>query len=215
MPSPSPKAAADSSALTKGERTAQRILDSAEELFAAKGYEATSLREIAKHASIREPGLYHYFRGKEALYQRVLERALTPMAEALQAALESGSAKQLATLPATMTDLLADHPPMAALFQQALQSRNDEPGKKLVDEWLDLLVSRGAQLITGSKGRKSSDPDTAIRIIALFNLTCGYFLSQEVFQRLARGKLTSPDNLERQKQLLNSFARSLLAPVSQ
>ena len=33
---------------TKGERTASRILDVAEDLFAAQGYDGTSLRQIAR-----------------------------------------------------------------------------------------------------------------------------------------------------------------------
>ena len=60
---------------TKGERTAQRILDVAENLFAQQGYEGTSLRQIAQGAALTEPALYNHFSGKQALYEAVLHRA--------------------------------------------------------------------------------------------------------------------------------------------
>jgi len=51
--------------MTKGQRTANRILDIAEELFARHGFDATSLRQIAELAQIQQPGLYKHFASKE------------------------------------------------------------------------------------------------------------------------------------------------------
>ena len=107
---------------TKGERTRARILDCAEVLFASRGFTGTSLREIAGEVGIREPGLYNYFAGKQDLYDAVLDRALRPMAEAMEEVLGDDPASAVqADLPGRMTDLLLEHPRMAALFQQALQ----------------------------------------------------------------------------------------------
>jgi AcrR family transcriptional regulator len=65
--------------------TADRILDAAEDLFAAKGYSATSLGDVADRVGIRSPSLYNHFKNKEALYEAVLERLLAvfsaPLAE--------------------------------------------------------------------------------------------------------------------------------------
>tara|TARA_R110002110_G_C13470513_1_gene720801 strand:- start:37786 stop:38412 length:627 start_codon:yes stop_codon:yes gene_type:complete len=57
--------------------TAERILDAAEDLFAEKGYSATSLGDVADRVGIRSPSLYNHFRNKEALYEAVLERLLS------------------------------------------------------------------------------------------------------------------------------------------
>lgn len=43
--------------ISKGRRTANRILDAAEELFARNGYGATSLRDIASQVGVQQPGL--------------------------------------------------------------------------------------------------------------------------------------------------------------
>ena len=55
--------------------TPERILDAAEDLFAEKGYSATSLGDVADKVGIRSPSLYNHFKNKEALYQAVLNRA--------------------------------------------------------------------------------------------------------------------------------------------
>lgn len=56
--------------------TAERILDAAEDLFAERGYSATSLGDVADRVGIRSPSLYNHFRNKEALYTAVMERLL-------------------------------------------------------------------------------------------------------------------------------------------
>lgn len=50
------------------------ILDSATEVFSARGYAAVSTVEIAAAAEVSEPTLYRYFPSKRALYLAVLER---------------------------------------------------------------------------------------------------------------------------------------------
>ena len=99
---------------TKGERTAARILDAAEVVFAEAGFQAASLREIARRAEIQQPGLYNHFASKRDLYAAVLDRALTPMATAMSEAMrDATSPRALERLPAVMTDLLLEHPQMA------------------------------------------------------------------------------------------------------
>ena len=64
--------------------TADRILDAAEDLFAEKGYSATSLGDVADRVGIRSPSLYNHFRNKEALYEAVLERLLQDFSAPLE-----------------------------------------------------------------------------------------------------------------------------------
>lgn len=45
-----------------------RLLNTALQLFAEKGYEGTSVREIALAAEVTKPTLYYYFKSKEGLY---------------------------------------------------------------------------------------------------------------------------------------------------
>ena len=54
----------------------QAILDAAEQLFAQRGYERTSLHEIGRLAGVSAALPAYFFGGKQALYEAVLERLL-------------------------------------------------------------------------------------------------------------------------------------------
>lgn len=56
--------------------TAERAMDVAEELFAERGYQGTTLGDVADGIGIRSPSLYNHFRNKEALYHAVLNRLI-------------------------------------------------------------------------------------------------------------------------------------------
>ena len=53
----------------------QRILDAAADTFAAGGYHATSIREIAERAGVTKPVLYDHFASKQRLYIDLIEGA--------------------------------------------------------------------------------------------------------------------------------------------
>jgi AcrR family transcriptional regulator len=53
-------------------RTRDRILDVALDLFTAKGYDATSMREIAERLDITKPALYYHFDSKEDIVRALL-----------------------------------------------------------------------------------------------------------------------------------------------
>ncbi|MFR1638472.1 MAG: TetR/AcrR family transcriptional regulator [Eggerthellaceae bacterium] len=48
------------------------ILDAAMELFIERGYESTSLRDIAKHMGITPGLVYHYFDSKQKLFDEAM-----------------------------------------------------------------------------------------------------------------------------------------------
>lgn len=49
------------------------ILQAAREQFLARGYQATSTREIAKEVGITQPALYHHFSDKEVIFLEVIK----------------------------------------------------------------------------------------------------------------------------------------------
>jgi AcrR family transcriptional regulator len=52
--------------------SAERILSTALDLFAVKGYDATSVREICEAAEITKPTLYHFYGSKEGVLQALV-----------------------------------------------------------------------------------------------------------------------------------------------
>ncbi len=78
--------------------TADRILDAAEDLFAVKGYSATSLGDVADRVGIRSPSLYNQFRKDyqatgSGQQQLVGERLAHPIAQGQK---QQGQARLLA-----------------------------------------------------------------------------------------------------------------------
>src|SRR5579863_8623986 len=59
--------------------TKDRILDSAERLFARDGFEATSLRAITAEANVNLAAVNYHFQSKEALVQAVIGRRMGPV----------------------------------------------------------------------------------------------------------------------------------------
>jgi TetR/AcrR family transcriptional regulator len=56
--------------------TRDQILAAAEIRFAAQGFAATTIKDIAAQAGVNSALLYYYFRDKENLYQAVLDRLI-------------------------------------------------------------------------------------------------------------------------------------------
>ena len=54
--------------------TKARILESALELFAEKGYSGTSMRDIAKRLGITKAALYKHYASKQEILDRIVER---------------------------------------------------------------------------------------------------------------------------------------------
>ena len=53
--------AQETPALTKGERTRERILENAADLFAEKGYTAVTMKDVCEASGLSRGGLYRYF----------------------------------------------------------------------------------------------------------------------------------------------------------
>jgi AcrR family transcriptional regulator len=67
----------------------ERLTDVALELFKERGYDATSMADIAGAAGIQKSSLYHHVHGKEELLSRGVNRALDALFEVLDEPLAS------------------------------------------------------------------------------------------------------------------------------
>ncbi len=63
------------------QNTKKRILDTAEHLFASRGFHKTSLREITRHAGVNIASVNYHFGSREALIREVVLRRLRPINE--------------------------------------------------------------------------------------------------------------------------------------
>ncbi|MDH3656160.1 MAG: TetR/AcrR family transcriptional regulator [Myxococcales bacterium] len=81
--------------LTAAARRAQ-LIQVGREAFAEKGYEATSVEEIASRAKVSKPIVYEHFGGKEGLYAVVVDREMEYVIGVISEALSAGSPRERA-----------------------------------------------------------------------------------------------------------------------
>ena len=91
--------------------TRQRILGVADELFSARGYAATRLRDIASRVGMKHASLYYYVPGgKEQLFVEVMERNFKRHREGMEQAIRKAGPELRAQMRAVSVWLLAQPP---------------------------------------------------------------------------------------------------------
>ncbi len=92
---PVPKKARSRSRMTGRERREQ-LIGIGRKLFAEKGFEGTTVEEIAATAGVSKPVVYEHFGGKEGLYAVVVDREIQALLNAITGALVSaGTSREL------------------------------------------------------------------------------------------------------------------------
>ena len=69
---------------TRFDRRLAEILDYATEIFAEKGYEGASMRDLSRLSGISLAGLYYYFESKEKLLYFIQQHTFTTIIERLR-----------------------------------------------------------------------------------------------------------------------------------
>lgn len=123
----------------QAQRQRRALLDAARELFAARGYEATSTEEIVRSMGVSRGALYHHFRNKAALFEAVYQEQRAALAHAIGERIqvaEGASRRQIMrTVCHAFIDTAADSSVQRILFVDgpAVLSRNviQEPDSAL------------------------------------------------------------------------------------
>jgi AcrR family transcriptional regulator len=72
-----------------GPQRREQLLEIGRELFGQRGYEATSIEEVAARADVSKPVVYEHFGGKEGLYAVVVDREMQLLLERFTSALSA------------------------------------------------------------------------------------------------------------------------------
>jgi AcrR family transcriptional regulator len=73
-----------------GKERREQLLVVGRSLFAERGFEATSIEEIASRAGVSKPVVYEHFGGKEGLYAVVIDREMQALMERITSTLTAG-----------------------------------------------------------------------------------------------------------------------------
>ncbi|HEV2088828.1 MAG TPA: TetR/AcrR family transcriptional regulator [Cryptosporangiaceae bacterium] len=78
-----------------GKERREQLLAISRRLFAERGFEATSIEEIAARAGVSKPVVYEHFGGKEGLYAVVVDREMRRLLDNVTNALTGGHPREL------------------------------------------------------------------------------------------------------------------------
>ncbi|MDX2297647.1 MULTISPECIES: TetR/AcrR family transcriptional regulator [Streptomyces] len=107
----------------------RELLDTAAEVFAAQGYNATTVRKIADAAGMLAGSLYYHFDSKESMLDEILSTFLTELWEGYDAVLGAGLGPR-ETVEALVTESFREidrHRAAVAIYQKESRHLTDLP----------------------------------------------------------------------------------------
>lgn len=181
--------------------TPERVLAAAEWAFAAVGFGAAKLADIAKTAGIGRPSLLYHFGSKEALYAQTVERCFVRLRTLLveSMAAPASFAERLDQTVSCYVEFLDAQPQLAQIVLRELLD-GQGPGRELLREQVVPLLDVLERTIV-EQGGDALRPGVPVRAAVMQ-------IGSEALLRAASGSLREP--LWGPKIFSQQFARTLL-----
>ena len=143
------------------------ILDEATRLFAERGYEGTSMADLAERVGLRKASLFHHFASKEQLRKAVLERLVQRVTATLAKASADASQgeafdKRVDAITDAVVGMLAEQPYAARLVLREAMEWNADSKDTLCEAFAEsmrvgekfLTAGQQAGVITGADAKQ-------------------------------------------------------------
>ncbi|MBX3127846.1 MAG: TetR/AcrR family transcriptional regulator [Polyangiaceae bacterium] len=160
----------------------REILTHATRLFAAGGYEGTSLQQIADAVGIRKPSLLHHFASKEQLLQAVLDEVLARWNDTLPKLMLAATAGegQFDAVTREIVSFFAEDLDRARLLIREALDRPDEMRERLRKHVRPVVVNLASTVGRGqARGQlhAGADPESYL-FQTIILLVCGVTFSE-------------------------------------
>lgn len=196
--------------------TKARILAAAEAIFAARGFEGASTREIAARAGVNISSLHYHWESKETLYFAVFRNIYDGIVDLLRntlAPLLVRQGKREQTIDVTMRELFdffADNPNVPKLLMRRIVENEEidvgierdilAPAWTVFSEWL------------GRLGRRPlSDDESRLFMLSVHSVLLVYLLDSRSYRSLLGGSVRSGPLRERVRRHVTQLVHRLLA----
>ena len=146
-----------------------QILDAAEALFARKGLDPTTIKEIGTAANQNPALLYYYFGSKEELYRAVLQRVVSGMLTRGSAAFDAAPAPSdaIRALVAAQMEFVLSHPNAPRLLVREMIDHEARRAETLLLEMAATLFQRLCRVIEQGQRDGSFRKDVEPRYAAI------------------------------------------------
>ena len=193
-----------------GTRTADRILVVAMREFGTRGYEATSLDDLARSLGIRKQTILYWFASKEVLLEAVVDRCAAEVTGRLERGLATAGPgfDRVEAMVRVMFRLAARHPAMLGFLREV--TRLGPPASSRLLGQLQPLVDRAAGFLEDEMdaGRMRRH-DPRLLLLASYSMVTGLATEVEVLR--AFGEEPTLSSLVRRRDELLSLLRASLA----
>jgi TetR/AcrR family transcriptional regulator len=203
---------APASLTRRGSQTRALILDSAEALFAERGFDATRLEDVAERVGIRRASIVYHFRDKRELYDAVLEGVFGGFRERLAAVLDTDRPWQqrIEAAIAAWVDYVGARPSLARLLLREVASASPGAPPPLVAHlgpFFELIERVTAQL----RGQPAPPIDPVHLASTIAGATVFFVAAMPALIPGLGFDPLRPDQLESHKREVLRIARRLLA----
>lgn len=155
----------------RGPETRAAIAAAAVELFAQRGYHATSMRALAAAAAIQPAAIYHWYPGKEAILVHLQDEFMAELTERVVAAMaeQDRPALKLAAAVREHVAYHGEHPSEAFVTDSEIRALRDRPRRALIAKRDEYQRMFGGLIRAGIEdgSLRTSDADVATYAILL------------------------------------------------
>jgi AcrR family transcriptional regulator len=177
--------------------TKARILAAAEAVFAARGFEGASTREIAGRAGVNISSLHYHWESKETLYfavfQNIYDSIQALVRESIAPLLTSGkNGREVAeSTMGHLIDFFADHPNVPKLLVRRILDTDE--AKVAIEREILVPAWRGFATLMRDLGlRRMSDLESQLFMLSVNSVMLLYLLDSQQFQSLLGGSIRDP-----------------------
>jgi AcrR family transcriptional regulator len=177
--------------------TKARILSAAEAVFAAKGFDGASTREIAAAAGVNISSLHYHWESKERLYFAVFEHVYDRILEVVRSSIPDTSMERPASrgvvdaVMGRLYDFFADNPAIPRLMVRRLLEATAATSE--IERDILLPAWRRFATWTYDLSRVVSAEDAPILMLTVHSVLLLFMLDSEQFAVLLGGSVRSPE----------------------
>ncbi len=153
----------------------ERILRAAEALFAERGFDQSSVGEIAYRAGVNRALLYYYFRQKDDIYRQIMIEGMSLLRQVTSNVLEPGMTvrEAVGAFIDAYLDMAKTHPGLVRIVYREIvgAQHQDSESRAFVDEFVGTIWMLRAVLERGIQAGELAPHDPIKGVISLFGLT--------------------------------------------
>jgi AcrR family transcriptional regulator len=169
-----------------GKQRREQLIQVGRKLFADKGFEGTTVEEIAAKASVSKPVVYEHFGGKEGLYAVVVDREIASLLGGITGALSAdlGSRATLERAAGALLDYIESSTDGFRILVR------DSPAGQSTGSFASLISDVASQvehILAAEFKRRKLDPKTAglyaQMLVGMVALTGQWWLDSRKFKK--------------------------------